>query len=70
MSKLIVGKEYTFKAGYKLHLEYKGKNCAGDICGICGKELKNGYCFADTIDGNPNVREVYGSECVNKVLNK
>ena len=67
-TRYIVGKKYKFKAGYELYLEYSGEDCTGDNCTICEKELLKGYCFADTINGNPSVREVYGAECIKKVL--
>ena len=67
-TRYIVGKKYKLKAGYDLYLEYSGEDCTGDNCTICGKELLKGYCFADTINGNPSVREVYGAECIKKVL--
>ena len=67
-TRYIVGKKYKFKDGYELYLEYSGEDCTGDNCTVCGKELLKGYCFADTINGNPSVREVYGAECIKKVL--
>lgn len=68
MKKLIVGNQYTID-NTKMYLECAGDDCEGYTCCMCGKELKKGYCFTDKKD-NPAIREVYGSECINKVLNQ
>lgn len=68
MKRLIVGSQYTID-GYKMYLECAGDDCEGYTCCMCGKYLKRGYCFTDKKE-NPTIREVYGSECINKALNK
>lgn len=67
MKKLIIGNRYRVQ-NVELYLEYKGTDCMGDYCSLCGKQLKNGYAFTDTMDGNPHTRIVYGTECIKKVL--
>ena len=69
MKKLIVGHKYKVH-NTELYLEYQGTDCMGYYCSLCGKQLKNGYSFADTMDGNPHTRIIYGTECIKKVLGK
>ena len=68
MKKLIVGNQYTINST-GMYLECAGDDCEGYTCCMCGKELKRGYCFTDK-KYNPTIREVYGSECINKVISK
>ena len=68
MKKLIVGNQYTID-NTEMYLECAGDDCEGYTCCMCGKELKRGYCFTDKKD-NPTIREVYGNECIKKVLSK
>ena len=66
MKKLIVGNQYIID-GYKMYLECAGDDCEGYTCSICGKYLKRGYCFTDKKE-NPTIREVYGNECIKKLI--
>lgn len=71
---LINGHKYKLQSNENtqstLFLEYQGNDCCGDYCDLCGKLLRRGYSFGDTIDGNPHTRYVYGPECVRKVVLK
>ena len=69
MKRLIVGHKYKIQ-NVELYLEYQGTDCMGNYCSLCGKYLKSGYSFADTMNGNPHTRIIYGTECIKKVLGK
>lgn len=84
--KLVSGNTYNYhysciaEAG-----ENKGKRVEGDIllifdsiidaegftCDCCGKDLKKGYLFYDTDNGESDPSQYFfGSECVKKVITK